>query len=97
MRVSKNSEPRKVAGAIAGKVREWGDDSISLEMIGRDAIYQGVKSVFIANSLLKKDDVSIAISLEFKDDDVDGETKTVIVFNIEVKNKKESQGSDALC
>lgn len=55
--VKYESDPHKVAGAIAGRVRE--EDPVGVQAVGPQSVYNTVKALALAKSYLKKDHVDL--------------------------------------
>lgn len=81
MRVSANSRPGSVAGAIVGKIRNG--ESVSLETIGAAALNQATKALIIASGFLAKSE-TLAMTARFKDFEVDGFRRTAIVMDLSI-------------
>lgn len=80
LRVASTSDPKKVAGAIAGLLRER--EHVELRAIGAGAINQMVKSLSVARLYLKDDGIDISAVPEFSDIEINGRKRTSIVFNV---------------
>lgn len=80
LRVSKESDPGKVAGAIVKGAKESG--VIRLQAIGASAVNQSVKSLIIARSYLADENPvkDIRIVPGFAEVVLQGETKTSVIF-----------------
>jgi len=76
LKVSSNSSPNKVAGALAGVLREEG--KAELQAIGAGAINQGVKAVAIARGFVAPSGVDLICIPAFTDIEIDGEERTAI-------------------
>lgn len=82
MRVSGSSEVKKVAGAIAGFVRENGN--VSIHAIGAGAINQSIKSIAVARGFLSPVFPKINCIPMFEEVVLEnGEERTAIKFLIE--------------
>ncbi|OPX90832.1 MAG: Stage V sporulation protein S [Pelotomaculum sp. PtaB.Bin104] len=55
LKVSSKTEPKKLAGAILGAMRENGG-SVELQAIGAGAVNQAVKAVAVAHRIMDEDD-----------------------------------------
>lgn len=82
IKVSNDSRPAAVAGAIANIVRNTG--SARVRAMGPNAVNQAVKSIIVAGQYLANDDVRIVFSASFVDMVVDREYRTAILFTVEV-------------
>jgi len=83
LKVSKNSNPASVAGALSGVIRERG--SAELQAIGAAAVNQAVKSVAIARGFLAPGGYDIVCIPAFSEIEVQGEERTAIKFLVESK------------
>ena len=83
LKVSKNSNPGSVAGALSGIVRERG--SAELQAIGAAAVNQAVKAVAIARGFVAPSGVELVCSPAFTAVNIDNEDKTGIKFVVEPK------------
>ncbi|MBM3699935.1 MAG: stage V sporulation protein S [Actinobacteria bacterium] len=83
LKVSSSSKPNSVAGAIAGIIRT--DNKVQIQTIGAGALNQAVKSIAIARGFIAPTGQEIVCIPFFKDIEINGETKTAIVINVEVR------------
>ena len=83
LKVSKNSNPASVAGALSGVIRERG--SAEIQAIGAAAVNQAVKSVAIARGFLAPGGYDIVCIPAFSEIEVQGEERTAIKFLAESK------------
>lgn len=81
LKVSSNSSPNKVAGALAGVLRENGN--AELQAIGAGAINQGVKAVAIARGFVAPSGIDLICIPAFTDVEIDGEERTAIKLIVE--------------
>lgn len=81
LKVSSNSSPNKVAGALAGVLREEG--KVELQAIGAGAINQGVKAVAIARGFVAPSGVDLICIPAFTDIEIEGEERTAIKLIVE--------------
>lgn len=79
-KVSTDSNPASVAGAIAGVIRDHG--KAELQAIGAGAINQATKAVAIARGYLAPSGYSIAIVPSFVDLNINGQERTAIRLDI---------------
>ena len=84
LKVSKNSNPASVAGALSGVIRERG--SAELQAIGAAAVNQAVKSIAIARGFLAPGGFDIVCIPAFSEIEVQGEERTAIKFLVESKH-----------
>jgi stage V sporulation protein S len=83
LKVSSNSVPNSVAGAIAGVVRAEG--KVQIQTIGAGALNQSIKGIAIARGYIAPTGQELVCIPFFKDIEVNGEIKTAIVLTVEVK------------
>jgi len=76
LKVGSQSDPNKVAGALAGTIRENG--KAELQTIGAGALNQAVKSIAIARGFLAPGGVDLVCYPAFVDIDVEGNERTAI-------------------
>lgn len=76
LKVAANTEPNKLAGAIAGVVRN--KESAEIHGVGAGAINQAVKAVAIARGFMAPSGIDLAIFPSFMDIGIDGEERTAI-------------------
>lgn len=81
LKVSANSQPKSVAGAIAAIVRT--DQSVEMQTIGAGAVNQAVKSIAIARGYVAPNGIELITIPAFSQIEVDGEVKTSIKFIVE--------------
>jgi len=84
LKVASNSNPNKVAGALAGVIRETG--KAELQAIGAGAVNQAVKAIAIARGYLAPSGVDLVSVPAFTDVEIDGETRTAVKFIIFPRN-----------
>ena len=81
LKVSSNSKPNSVAGAIAGMIRT--DSRVQVQTIGAGALNQAIKGIAIARGFIAPTGQELVCIPFFKDIEVNGEVKTAIVLTIE--------------
>lgn len=81
LKVSANSNPKAVAGAIASVARK--KESVEVITIGAGAVNQAVKSICIARGFVASNGLDLVVIPSFNQIEVDGESKTSIKFLIE--------------
>ncbi len=81
LKVSANSNPNSVAGALANVLRENG--SAELQAIGAGAINQSVKAVAIARGFVAPSGVDLICIPAFTDITIDDEERTAIKLIVE--------------
>lgn len=82
LRISHNSMPNKVAGAIAARVKE--DQIAHMEAVGAGAVNQAVKAISIARDYVSPGDLVATPS--FSETLIDGKERTAIHFTVEMRN-----------
>ena len=84
LRVSSQSKPKLVAGAIAAVLR--GGESVEIQAIGAAAVNQAVKSIAVARGYVAPNGIDLVCYPAFSQLIVDGEEKTSIKFVVDRKN-----------
>jgi stage V sporulation protein S len=85
LKVSAQSNPNSVAGALAGVMRER--EAAELQAIGAGATNQAVKAIAIARAYLESSDYDLVCIPEFIDVVIDGKERTAIRLVIERRNR----------
>jgi stage V sporulation protein SpoVS len=80
LKVSSNSNPNKVAGAIAGELSKT--QCVEIQAIGAGAVNQSVKAVAIARRFLDEKQKDLYMVPGFEDVLIDGETRTAISIKV---------------
>ena len=78
LRVSANSSPNSVAGAIASVVRSNGQAEI--QSVGAGAVNQAVKSIAVGRGYLAAVGLDLVCFPEFSSVDINGEMRTAMKF-----------------
>ena len=81
LKVSANSQPKAVAGAIAAILR--GGNRAEIQVIGAGAVNQAVKSIAVARGYVAPNGIDLIAIPAFFQLEVNGEIKTSIKFIIE--------------
>ena len=81
VKVSANSVPKSVAGAIAGVVRE--QDEVEVQAVGAGAANQAVKSIAIARSYMMSSGVDLICIPAFANVTINGEERTAVRFIVQ--------------
>jgi len=76
LKVASSSDPNKVAGAVAGIMREEGEAEI--QAVGAGAINQGIKAMAIARGFVAPSGIDLICIPAFIDIEIDGEERTAI-------------------
>lgn len=80
LRVAGHSLPRRVAGAIAGQVRDAG--CAELHAVGADSVNQTAKAVALAKHFLADDDIHVVIDIDFITVEINGDTRNALRFSV---------------
>ncbi len=80
LKVSSNSQPKSVAGAIAAILRS--NQEVEIQTIGAGAVNQAVKSVAIARGYVAPNGIDLVCVPAFSQSEIEGEIKTSIKFEI---------------
>ncbi len=83
LKVSSQSKPNLVAGAIAGIIRD--ENKVQVQTIGAGALNQAVKGIAIARGYIAPTGQEIVCIPFFKDIEINGEVRTAIVITIEAR------------
>ena len=85
LKVSAQSNPNSVAGALAGVLREKAN--AELQAIGAGATNQAVKAIAIARSYLEGSGIDLVCIPAFTDVEIDGNVRTAIRLLIERRER----------
>lgn len=78
LKVSADSKPKSVAGAVAAVVREKG--SVELQAIGAGAVNQAVKAIAISRGFVAPNGIDLVTIPAFTKVEIDGQERTAIKF-----------------
>ncbi len=81
LKVSAQSNPKSVAGALAAVLRENG--SAEMQAVGAGAVNQAIKAVAIARGFVAPNGIDLVAIPAFAEIMIDGEERTAIRFIIE--------------
>jgi len=81
LKVSADSKPKAVAGALAAVMRERG--SVELQAIGAGAVNQTVKAIAIARGFVAPNGIDLVAIPAFTKVQIEGEERTAIKFLVE--------------
>lgn len=84
LKVSKNSKPNSVAGALANAFRERG--KVEIQAIGAGALNQAVKAIAIARGYVAPTGKDLICIPAFSDIMIDGEERTAIKLIVQARN-----------
>jgi stage V sporulation protein S len=81
LKVSAQSNPKAVAGALTAILREEG--SAEVQAVGAGAVNQAVKAIAIARGFVAPNGIDMITIPAFVDISIDGEERTAIKFLVE--------------
>lgn len=81
LKVSAQSKPKSVAGALAAVLREKG--SAEVQAVGAGAVNQAVKAIAIARGYVAPNGIDLVSVPAFTEIDIEGEERTAIRFIVE--------------
>lgn len=81
LKVSANSQPKSVAGALAAVLREH--NSAELQAVGAGAVNQAVKAIAITRGFVAPNGIDLVAVPAFSEISIDGEERTAIRFIVE--------------
>lgn len=80
LKVSANSQPKSVAGAIAAILRN--NDDVEIQTIGAGAVNQAIKAVAIARGYVAPNGIDVVCVPVFTQSEIGGDVKTGIRLDI---------------
>jgi len=83
LKVSANSNPKSVAGALAAVLRERG--TAELQAVGAGAVNQAVKAIAICRGYVASNGVNLVTIPAFADIYIDGIERTAMRFIVQQK------------
>lgn len=81
LKVSAQSNPKSVAGALAAVLRERG--SAEVQAVGAGAVNQSIKAIAIARGFVAPNGIDLVAIPAFAEISIDGEERTAIRFIVE--------------
>ncbi|MBM7556870.1 stage V sporulation protein S [Halanaerobacter jeridensis] len=84
LKVASKSDPKAVAGALAGVIREEG--TVELQAVGAGALNQAVKAIAIARGYVAPSGVDLYCIPGFADIEIEGEERTAIKLIIKSRD-----------
>jgi len=78
LKVSADSKPKAVAGAVAAVLREKG--AVELQAVGAGAVNQAVKAIAISRGFVAPNGIDLIMIPAFTKVQIDGEERTAIKF-----------------
>jgi stage V sporulation protein S len=83
LKVSSDSKPKAVAGALAAVLRDHG--SAELQAIGAGAVNQSVKAIAICRGFVAPNGIDLIAIPAFTKVEIDGEERTAIRFLVQAR------------
>ena len=83
LRVSADSKPKAVAGALAAVLRERG--VVELQAVGAGAVNQAVKAIAITRGFVAPNGIDLIAIPAFTKVEIDGEERTAIRFLVQAR------------
>lgn len=84
LKVSSNSNPNSIAGAIAGQIKEYKKSEIRI--VGAAALNQAIKGIIIARSYLVPTGINIVCIPAFTEVEFQSNTTTGIKLTVKVED-----------
>lgn len=81
LKVSAQSQPKSVAGALAAILRE--NSTAELQAVGAGAVNQAVKAIAITRGFVAPNGIDLVVVPAFSEISIDGEDRTAIKFRVE--------------
>jgi len=81
LKVSAQSNPKSVAGALAAVIRENG--SAEMQAVGAGAVNQSMKAIAIARGYMAPAGVDLIAIPSFAEIEIEGQEKTALHFRVE--------------
>lgn len=81
LKVSAQSKPKSVAGALAAVMREKG--SAEMQAVGAGAVNQAIKAIAIARGYVAPNGIDLVVVPAFAEIDIEGEERTAIKFIVQ--------------
>ncbi len=81
LKVSAQSNPKSVAGALAAVLREKG--TAEVQAVGAGAVNQAIKAIAIARGFVAPNGIDLVAIPAFAEITIDGEERTAIRFIVE--------------
>lgn len=83
LKVSADSKPKAVAGALAAVLREKG--TVELQAVGAGAVNQAVKAIAISRGFVAPNGIDLVAIPAFTKVTIEGEERTAIKFLVEAR------------
>ncbi|MEG0370893.1 MAG: stage V sporulation protein S [Clostridium sp.] len=83
LKVSAQSQPKAVAGALAAVLRER--TTAEMQAVGAGAVNQAVKAIAITRGFVAPNGIDLVVIPAFAEISIDGEERTAIKFIVEAR------------
>jgi len=83
LKVSADSKPKAVAGAVAAVLREKG--SVELQAVGAGAVNQAVKAIAISRGFVAPNGIDLIAIPAFTKVEIEGQERTAIRFLVQAR------------
>ena len=83
LKVSADSQPKSVAGAMAAVLREQG--VVEVQAVGAGAVNQTVKAIAVARGYVAPNGIDLICIPAFSKIEIDGEERTAIRFLLQAR------------
>ena len=83
LRVGSGSDPNKVAGALAGTIREH--EQAEIQTVGAGALNQAIKAIAISRGFLAPSGIELVCWPSFVDIEINGNERTAIRLSVRVQ------------
>lgn len=81
LKVSAQSQPKSVAGALAAVLRE--NSTAEVQAVGAGAVNQAVKAIAITRGFVAPNGIDLVVVPAFSEINIEGEERTAIKFIVE--------------
>lgn len=81
LKVSANSQPKSVAGALAAVLRD--NNYAEIQAVGAGAVNQAVKAIAITRGFVAPNGIDLVAVPAFAEVNIDGEERTAIKFYVQ--------------
>lgn len=81
LKVSAQSQPKAVAGALAAVLRER--STVEIQAVGAGAVNQAVKAIAITRGYVAPNGIDLVVIPAFSEIEIEGEERTAIKFIVQ--------------
>lgn len=81
LKVSSQSEPKSVAGALAAAIKER--SSAEVQAVGAGAVNQAIKAIAITRGFVAPNGIDLVVVPAFSEVNIEGEERTAIKFIVQ--------------